>query len=137
MKERTAEAKDDLAEEIVAGRGNGRAMSIWNRIGVCFFTVFIAEWGDRTQIAQISLQASLPVLPVCMGSLFAYFLLTVSAVAVASFLEGRQLNERLILGVSAICFLIFAIISLMEGFASLDQEKAQRLAGLSRRAGRL
>merc|ERR1719387_207485 len=49
----------------------------WTRIfSQCFVAMFLAEWGDRTQIAMIGQHASQPLIPVCLGSLAAFFLLT-------------------------------------------------------------
>lgn len=73
-----------------------------------FVAVFIAEWGDRTQIVQITLAASLPVLPVFLGSLSGLLLLCLSAVALARVMEGREVNERFI---NIVCFMSFGIMA--------------------------
>mmetsp|Transcript_27803 Transcript_27803/g.86550 ORF Transcript_27803/g.86550 Transcript_27803/m.86550 type:complete len:327 (+) Transcript_27803:96-1076(+) len=80
-----------------------------------FLAVFIAEWGDRTQMAMIGLHSSLPVLPVFVGSALAFFLLTVSAVVVASFIAKAKLSERLVMGTASLSFLVFAILALLDG----------------------
>jgi len=66
-----------LIEKLKYGGDNSKkALAVF---GKAFMGVFIAEWGDRTQIAMIGQHASQPLIPVCIGSLIAFFLLTVSA----------------------------------------------------------
>lgn len=84
----------------------------------CFMVVFIAEWGDRTQIAMIGQHASRPLIPVFLGSSVAFFLLTMSAVGTASLLAGRSLSERLVFGISSACFTLFAILALKDALSS-------------------
>merc|ERR1719327_441745 len=67
---------------------------------------FIAEWGDRTQIAMIGLHSSKPLVPVCFGSAIAFLLLTASAVVTAKFIGERQLSETLVKGISAVSFAV-------------------------------
>jgi len=76
--------------------------------------VFIAEWGDRTQIAMVGQHASLPLIPVFSGSVVAFFLLTASAVLLASLVEHMRLSERLVNGASALCFATFAALALRD-----------------------
>lgn len=103
--------------------------TVWRRnLFRCFVAVFIAEWGDRTQIAMISLHASLPVIPVCLGSMMAFFVLSMSAVAVASLLQGRTISERTVLGVSAISFFVFAALALLDGMHARASEQAKLAA---------
>jgi len=79
-----------------------------------FMVVFIAEWGDRTQIAMIGQHASQPLIPVFLGSAVAFILLTFSAVAAATLLAGRKISSRFIHGISAICFLVFALLAMRD-----------------------
>lgn len=87
-----------------------------------FVAVFIAEWGDRTQIAMIGQHASQPLIPVFLGSVVAFFLLTLSAVGVARILTDQKLSERLVFGVSAVCFTVFAALSLKDGCVLLHRK---------------
>lgn len=73
-----------------------------------FVPVFAAEWGDRTQIVQITLAASSPALPVFLGSFTALALLCSSAVLLARLMEGREVSERLL---NTVCFLSFGIMA--------------------------
>mmetsp|Transcript_150744 Transcript_150744/g.274350 ORF Transcript_150744/g.274350 Transcript_150744/m.274350 type:complete len:262 (+) Transcript_150744:89-874(+) len=90
----------------------------------CFAAVFVAEWGDRTQIAMVGQHASLPLVPVCVGSAVAFLLLTWSAVCVASLFDKLRMSEKSVRGISALSFAIFALIALHNGFQALHQNKA-------------
>lgn len=85
----------------------------------CFMAMFIAEWGDRTQIAMIGQHASQPLIPVCAGSLLAFFLLTVSAVIVGMCLDGMKLSEKMVHLVSSLSFFVFAALALWDGLHSI------------------
>jgi len=95
--------------------------SKWMVFGKCFIAVFIAEWGDRTQFAMIGQHASQPLIPVFMGSVVAFFLLTSSAVIVAYFIRNQRLSERFVHGVGAVTFLLFSLLSLKD---ALDDHAA-------------
>jgi len=106
-----AERSDEAKEAMSTEQGTGP----WDRFMRIFFSVFVAEWGDRTQVAMVTLHSSYPWVPVCLGSLVAFFVLTLSAVAAASLLKGTKLSEKLVLGLSAFSFLIFTLMSLRDG----------------------
>uniref|UniRef100_A0A7S2MXY6 GDT1 family protein n=1 Tax=Zooxanthella nutricula TaxID=1333877 RepID=A0A7S2MXY6_9DINO len=84
----------------------------------CWMAMFIAEWGDRTQIAMIGQHASQPLIPVCCGSLLAFFLLTISAVAVGMCMDGVKLSEKKVHLVSSISFFVFAALSMWDGLSA-------------------
>jgi len=117
LEERSNEARDALDEDNKAPGLFG--LSLQSCFWRVFLAVFIAEWGDRTQIAMISCHSSMPVWPVCFGSLMAFLMLTIMAVLVAKMLEGKKLSERFISGVSAVSFGIFAIIALLDGLKEM------------------
>ncbi|NEQ51231.1 MAG: TMEM165/GDT1 family protein [Leptolyngbya sp. SIO3F4] len=81
----------------------------WNLLSISFFTVFISELGDKSQLAAIALGGS-------SSSPKAVFLGTASALVLASFLgvllgEGTAqiLPQQLVKGVAAIGFALLAI----------------------------
>jgi putative Ca2+/H+ antiporter (TMEM165/GDT1 family) len=88
-----------------------------------WIAVFIAEWGDRTQIAMIGQHASQPLIPVFLGSTVAFFLLTGSAVCVAKLLTNQKISERLIYGVSCIAFGVFTALALKDGIIALHHAR--------------
>jgi len=85
-----------------------------------FTGVFIAEWGDRTQIAMIGQHASQPLLPVFFGSALAFFFLTLSAVGLAAVASKLQLSERVVHGVGAVSFALFAGLALKDSLLALS-----------------
>jgi len=78
----------------------------------CFVMVFIAEWGDRTQIAMIGLHATLPLVPVMIGSTIAFGLLTLSAVLLGRLIGDQTLSEKTVKGICALSFAIFAVLAI-------------------------
>jgi putative Ca2+/H+ antiporter (TMEM165/GDT1 family) len=82
----------------------------WGKLYAGFIAVFIAEWGDRTQIAMVGLHSSMPVVPVFVGSLVAFFFLCLSAVWVASVIEKHKISESMVFGLVAISFFFFALL---------------------------
>jgi len=87
----------------------------------CFMAVFIAEWGDRTQMAMIGIHASKPLVPVMLGSLLAFGLLTFSAVLVGLFLADKTLSESTVKAVCAASFAVFFVIAIRDGMALRGQ----------------
>jgi putative Ca2+/H+ antiporter (TMEM165/GDT1 family) len=85
---------------------------VWMR---CFMGVFIAEWGDRTQMAMIGIHASKPLVPVMLGSLIAFGLLTLSAVIVGGYLGDKTLSESTVKAVCAVSFAVFTVIAVKDG----------------------
>eukprot|EP00438_Fugacium_kawagutii_P002833 Skav214119 [mRNA] locus=scaffold1185:500671:507540:- [translate_table: standard] len=108
--ERSSEAKDAVK--------TGKDSSWTDALGRVFMAVFIAEWGDRTQVAMITLHSSAPWLPVCLGSLVAFLLLTFSAVAAATLVQHAKLSERFVLAVSAVSFFVFAALAVHDGIVA-------------------
>jgi putative Ca2+/H+ antiporter (TMEM165/GDT1 family) len=115
-------------EEAVGGRSTASVPAtreaLGSVFGQCFIAVFIAEWGDRTQVAMVSQHASQPLMPVLVGSSAAFFVLTLSAVWVASVIDRLKLRERSVHGISAISFAVFGIIALCNGFMAMRQRHA-------------
>jgi len=78
----------------------------------CFVMVFIAEWGDRTQIAMIGIHATLPLIPVMLGSTVAFGMLTLSAVLLGRLLGDKTMSESTVKGVCALSFAAFAVVAI-------------------------
>jgi len=99
-----------------ARQWKGQSWTQIRRVWVqCFMAVFIAEWGDRTQIAMIGIHASKPLVPVMLGSLLAFFLLTLSAVIVGCFLSDKTLSEATVKAVVCASFAVFTVIAIRDG----------------------
>jgi len=103
------EASDTIADSnIDKMRG---AMAI---ISKAFMLTFIAEWGDRTQFATISLAAAQNPVGVVLGGILGHAICSAIAVfsgkAIAS-----HLSEKVITFVGGVLFLIFAGVTFWEG----------------------
>ena len=91
--------------------------------GKVFLVVFLAEWGDRTQIVMVGLHAAHPVSPIVVGSLLAFLLLSTSAVLLSAYLSTKRLNARAVRAVIAVSFFVFAGISLNDGLQALHSNQ--------------
>jgi Ca2+/H+ antiporter, TMEM165/GDT1 family len=78
-----------------------------------FVMTFLAEWGDRTQIATASLAAKYDVIGVTAGAIVGHAICALIAVVGGKFIAGR-LSERVVTAVGGVLFLIFAIVALVE-----------------------
>ncbi|KAK9765031.1 GCR1-dependent translation factor 1 [Basidiobolus ranarum] len=79
-----------------------------------FVLTFLAEWGDRSQIATIALGASENVFWVCIGTVFGHGLCTAVAVAGGRLL-ATKISVRTVNLVGSVLFIIFGIIYLYQG----------------------
>ncbi len=75
-----------------------------------FILTFIAEWGDRTQIATIALAASQNPFGVTLGAVLGHTICAVIAVVGGRLIAGR-ISERMITFVGGGLFLLFAALS--------------------------
>ena len=93
-----------------AARLGGRPMSFWRVAGMSFGVVFLAEWGDITQITAANLAARYGALPVFIGAVAGLW--AVAGVAVS--LGAKSLDVipvRWIQRVTAVILLGFGVYS--------------------------
>jgi len=100
--------EDDEATE------TSEQFSTWRVIGTTFGVIFLAEWGDLTQLATASLAATTgQLLAVYVGALAA-----LSTVAALATVVGRGLlrvvPERVLRRIAAAIFGLLAVIALVE-----------------------
>lgn len=69
---------------------------------------FLAEWGDRSQIATIALAASFNFIMVTLGALLGHFICTAAAVKIGTWISGK-VSEKQVLTVGGIVFIISGI----------------------------
>merc|ERR1712014_449725 len=75
---------------------------------------FIAEWGDRSQIATIALAAAKDPLGVTIGGILGHSLCTGLACVGGKVIAGR-ISERTVLIVGGLLFLAFAVHAIIVG----------------------
>jgi len=79
-----------------------------------FSLTFVAEWGDRSQIATIALAASHEPIGVTLGGIIGHSLCTGLAVIGGKLLASR-ISERMVLLVGGLLFILFAIVEVIQG----------------------
>lgn len=99
--------------------GQKRYSLRWTVFSQCFITMFVAEWGDRTQIAMIGQHASHAVVPVVIGSFVAFLLLTCTAILTAMCLSGASLREKTVHLFACLSFFLFAAMTFHEALTSM------------------
>jgi len=75
----------------------------------CVLT-FLAEWGDRSQIATISLAAHLNPIGVILGACIGHTICTSLAVFGGEFL-GKRISQRIVAYTGGFLFLVFAVLN--------------------------
>ncbi|MGL5034745.1 MAG: TMEM165/GDT1 family protein [Microcystaceae cyanobacterium] len=79
-----------------------------------FILTFIAEWGDRTQIATIALAASNNIVGVTLGAILGHTICALIAVLGGKFIAGK-ISERKITAIGGSLFYVFAVVAIIEG----------------------
>jgi putative Ca2+/H+ antiporter (TMEM165/GDT1 family) len=77
-------------------------------------TTFVTEWGDRTQIATVTLAATNDALGVTVGATLGHALCTLIAVVGGSLIAGK-ISERMITLIGGTLFIIVGLVSWWEG----------------------
>lgn len=85
-------------------------VSIWPILLQSFSLTFLAEWGDRTQIATIALAASNSPLGVTAGAILGHSMCAAIAVIGGRLIAGR-ISERTITAIGGVLFLVFGIVA--------------------------
>ena len=81
--------------------------------GITLVSFFLAEMGDKTQIATVALAARFnDIIPVVAGTTLGMLIADVPAVLVGERLAGR-LNVRLVHGVAAAVFAVLGVLTLI------------------------
>ena len=104
------------AQEAVekADLDNPQQKSVWSILLKSFVLTFIAEWGDRTQIATIALAASNNPIGVTAGAILGHAICAAIAVIGGKLIAGR-ISERQITFLGGFLFIIFGIVAAIEG----------------------
>lgn len=94
-----------------------------------FSMTFLAEWGDRSQIATINLGATHGALGVCLGGILGHMICTGIA-CVGGSLFAEKLNAKTITLVGAVFFLAFGLYGLVKMHFDGDYTVLLKLVGL-------
>ncbi len=101
----------------------------WRLFFSTFALIFLAELGDKTQLASMAASAGTKApWSVFLGAASALVLSTLLAVLVGSFLQ-RTVPQHWVKGVAAVLFLVFGVILLLNAFQSYKE--AQKPAKVS------
>ncbi len=88
--------------------------NIWAIILEAFVLVFVAEWGDRTQIATIALAAEKNPVGVSVGAILGHAICAIIAVNFGKILAG-QITERQLTAAGGCLFIIFGVVAVIQG----------------------
>ncbi len=88
--------------------------SNWAVVLESFIVTFLAEWGDRTQIATITLAAANNSIGVTLGAIVGHAICALIAVAGGKLVAGR-ISEQTITTIGGVIFLLFAAVAWWEG----------------------
>jgi len=94
-----------------------RGIATWSAGAVvmeAFTLTFVAEWGDRTQIATITLASAHHALGVLLGAIGGHALCAALAVMGGNLIAGR-ISERWLTAVGGVLFLGFGILAALKG----------------------
>mgnify|MGYP001099327891 CR=1 FL=1 len=90
--------------------------AVWSAKSVlvkAFALTFISEWGDRTQVATITLAAAHPPLGVITGVMLGHAICSAIAVICGKLIVGH-ISERLLVGTSGALFIVFGVATLLQ-----------------------
>merc|ERR1712060_593246 len=99
--ERSAETKTEVK----------KCLKIFKLFTNTFVMTFLAEWGDRSQLATIVMAGINDVSGVCVGGVLGHFICTGLAV-VCGALIAKKVSVRVVTVVGALVFIGFAVASL-------------------------
>lgn len=78
-----------------------------------FTLIFVGEWGDRTQLATVTLAAANNPFGVIAGATLGHAICAAIAVICGKLLVGR-ISERLLVSLGGLLFIIFGIVGIAE-----------------------
>lgn len=114
----TAKAEEEVIEEakeaVEKADLDSKQKTPWSILLKSFILTFIAEWGDRTQIATIALAASNNAIGVTAGAILGHAICAAIAVIGGKLIAGK-ISEKQITLLGGILFIIFGIVAAVEG----------------------
>jgi Ca2+/H+ antiporter, TMEM165/GDT1 family len=109
------EVRNEAAEAVEAGeRKFQQRNTFWKIVIESFVLTFVAEWGDRTQIATITLAAAKNPIGVTIGGILGHTICSLIAVWGGKMIAGR-ISEKTITIVGGLLFILFAVLTIWLG----------------------
>ncbi|MBD2292259.1 TMEM165/GDT1 family protein [Anabaena sphaerica FACHB-251] len=108
------EVIEEAKEAVEKADLDSQQKSLWSMLLKSFVLTFIAEWGDRTQIATIALAASNNPMGVTLGAILGHAICAAIAVIGGRLIAGK-ISERQITFLGGFLFIIFGIVAAIEG----------------------
>jgi len=108
---------DEEAEAMEAVEEREKAVATWSVRAIlmqAFTLTFLAEWGDRTQFATITLASAHDPLGVMVGASLGHGICAAIAVVCGKLIAGR-ISERILTALGGALFILFGILAAMEG----------------------
>ncbi|WP_204140388.1 TMEM165/GDT1 family protein [Halomicronema sp. CCY15110] len=114
------ESLDDECEEALAAvKEREQGITSWSIRAVlleAFTLTFVAEWGDRTQLATITLASANNPYGVLVGAILGHAICAAIAVTCGKLIAGR-ISERLLTALGGILFIGFGMLAAFNGGA--------------------
>jgi Ca2+/H+ antiporter, TMEM165/GDT1 family len=109
------EVRADAAAAVEAGdRKFHQRNTFWKIVIESFVLTFVAEWGDRTQIATIALAAAKNPIGVIIGGILGHTICSLIAVWGGKMIAGK-ISEKTITVIGGVLFILFALITIAFG----------------------
>ncbi len=110
--------EDEQVEALEAVEKREQAAAVHTNRAVvieAFALTFVAEWGDRTQLATIALAAAQHPVGVVLGATLGHAICAAIAVVCGKLVAGR-ISERWLTLIGGLLFILFGIIAAIERF---------------------
>jgi putative Ca2+/H+ antiporter (TMEM165/GDT1 family) len=105
--------EEDAAEREIAGRSMGNS---WRAALSAFVVIFLAEWGDLTQLATVSLVARTPQpATIFVAAILALWSVTALAILLGQYAK-RYLHQRRLQRIAAVVFFLVGTHFLLKDF---------------------
>lgn len=105
------EAKAAINQSKWSASGYGQTYGV---VLQSFLLTFVAEWGDRTQFATITLAASNNPVALAAGATLGHTICAAIAVIGGRFVAGR-ISERVLTAIGGALFMLFGIVAAVQG----------------------
>ena len=109
--------QESLEEALEAVQQREQGITSWSIRAVlveAFTLTFVAEWGDRTQLATITLASSHQPYGVLVGAILGHAICAAIAVTCGKLVAGR-ISERLLTTIGGVLFIGFGVLAALNG----------------------